>query len=361
MKIELNNITIRDISRKFIDSQEDGVIGYDSKLNIRPAYQREFIYKSAQRLAVIETVLKGFPLNVMYWAANPDGTFEVIDGQQRTISICQFISGVFSLSDGRYFYNMTQEEQESILDYQLQIYICTGTDKDKLGWFETINIAGEKLTEQELRNAIYTGVWLADAKKHFSKSGCPAFELAEEYMIGTPIRQDYLQTVLKWVSNDHISDYMATHQHDKNASELWAYFQRVIGWTKSMFPVYRREMKGIDWGLLYNKFRNTSYNPTDNEERIKVLMMDDDVTNKKGIYKYILDGQEKHLNIRQFSNKMKREVYERQAGICVSCQNKFEFGEMEGDHITPWHDGGTTSTDNLQMLCKACNRVKGGK
>lgn len=359
MEIKLKEIKIKDVIEGYINNEEDGVSGYNGKLNIRPKYQREFVYKDKQRDAVIATVRKDFPLNVMYWVDNGNGTYEVLDGQQRTISICEYVTGNFSL-DYQYFHNLEKDEQEQILDYKLMIYFCKGTDKEKLEWFKTINIAGEKLFDQELRNAIYTGEWLTDAKRHFSKSNCAAYGLANNYLNGSPIRQDYLETAIKWLSDGKIEEYMAIHQHDSNANELWLYFQSVINWVKVIFPNYRKEMKGIDWGSYYNKYKNESYDSVKLEEQIKVLMLDEDVTNKKGIYEYLLDGNEKHLNIRIFNPKEKREAYERQQGICTNCQQKFEIEEMEADHIMPWHLGGKTTSENCQMLCRDCNRRKSG-
>src|SRR3989338_1215204 len=201
MKIQLNEITIREVSNGYLNSDEEGVVGYGEKLNIRPKYQREFVYKDKQRDAVIETIKKNFPLNVMYWVKNEDGFFEVLDGQQRTISFCEYIAGTFSLNN-LYFHNLTDVEKNQILDYKLMIYFCEGNDKEKLDWFKIINIAGEKLTDQELRNAIYTGTWLTDAKKYFSKTKCPAYDMASDYMAGSPIRQDYLETIISWISGD---------------------------------------------------------------------------------------------------------------------------------------------------------------
>ena len=359
MEIKLKEITVRDVVKDYINNDEEGVIGYGGKLNIRPKYQREFVYKDKQRDAVIDTVRKDFPLNVMYWVDNGDGTYEVLDGQQRTISICEYIIGSFSINY-QYFHNLEADEQEQIMNYKLMIYFCKGTDKEKLEWFKTINIAGEKLADQELRNAIYTGEWLTDAKRHFSKNGCPAYGLAGDYLNGSAIRQDYLETALKWITNGEIEEYMSEHQHDSNANELWLYFTSVINWVKTIFPTYRREMRGIEWGFHYNEFKDHSYDTARLEERIKELMMDEDVTSKKGIYEYLLDGKEKHLSIREFTPNQKREAYERQNGICPNCNEHFEIGEMEGDHITPWHDGGKTTPDNCQMLCKECNRRKSG-
>ena len=359
MEIKLKEITVRDVVKDYVNNDEEGVIGYGGKLNIRPKYQREFVYKDKQRDAVIDTVRRDFPLNVMYWVDNGDDKYEVLDGQQRTVSICEYVKGSFSINY-QYFHNLEQDEQNQILDYKLMIYFCKGTDKEKLDWFKTINIAGEKLADQELRNAIYTGEWLTDAKRHFSKNGCPAYGLAGDYLNGTAIRQDYLETALKWITNGEIEEYMSEHQHDSNSNELWLYFTSVINWVKTIFPHYRREMKGIEWGLYYNEFKDQAYDTARLEEDIKKLMMDEDVTSKKGIYEYLLDGKEKHLSIREFTQNQKREAYERQEGICPNCNEHFEINEMEADHITPWHDGGKTISENCQMLCKECNRRKTG-
>ena len=360
MKIELQKIKIKDVFDGYKDSDEEGVTGYGGKLDIRPKYQREFVYKDAQRNAVIDTIRKDFPLNVMYWNKKEDGTFEVLDGQQRTISFCQYMQGDFSINN-KYFHSLTNDEREQIENYDLYIYICDGTDSERLEWFRTINIAGEKLTDQELRNATYTGTWLTDAKRHFSKSNCAAYGLADKYMNGSTIRQDYLESALKWISGGQIEEYMSKHQHDDDASELWQYFQEVIAWAQRIFPNYRKEMKGLEWGEFYNKYHDNSYNAQKMETEIVRLMQDEDVTAKKGIYEYLLSGDERHLSIRAFTDNMKREAYERQQGICPICKEHFEINEMEADHITPWSQGGKTIAENCQMLCRDCNRRKSDK
>lgn len=359
MNIELHEISIREITENYVDNQENGVVGYNGLLNIRPKYQREFVYDETKRNAVIETINKGFPLNVMYWVKNNDGSFEVLDGQQRTISFCQYVNNDFSLNN-KAFHNLTQTEQNKILDYKCMVYFCEGNDLEKLEWFKIINIAGEKLTDQELRNAVYTGSWLTSAKSKFSKTGCAAYNLAKDYVSGNPIRQDYLETVLSWIGDGNIESYMSAHQHDPNANELWIYFLNVIEWVKNTFTEYRNEMKGIDWGELYNHFGTQTFDTVALEREIKKLMEDDDVTKKKGIYHYVLTRKEKHLNIRAFTASQKRTVYEKQNGVCPVCHNHFELNEMEGDHITPWHDGGKTDIQNCQMLCRECNRRKSG-
>lgn len=362
MEIKLKEISIRDLAEGYINDDENGVVGFGGKLNIRPKYQREFVYDDKKRNAVINSVNCNFPLNVMYWVCNEDGTYEVLDGQQRTISICEYVDGSYSINS-RAFHNLTNTEQNQIYDYKLLVYFCKGNDKEIQDWFKIINIAGEKLTEQELRNAIYTGQWLIDAKRHFSKTSCPAYQIGEKYMTGSTIRQEYLEKVLYWISEKDgksIEDYMSKHQHDSDANELWMYYQSVIDWVNRLFSNYRKEMKGIDWGILYNHYKEQSYNSQKLEEDISRLMMDDDVTSKKGIYTYLITGQEKYLSIRTFTDNQKREAYEKQKGICPNCKEHFEISEMEADHITPWHAGGRTITDNCQMLCRECNRRKSG-
>jgi hypothetical protein len=366
MKIDLNRIKIRKVIKDYKDSAEEGVFAYGGKLDIRPKYQREFVYKEKQRNAVIDTIKNNFPLNVMYWMVREDGGYEMLDGQQRTISIGQYVNGDFTLNN-RFFHNLTDEEQNQILDYELMIYFCEGTDKERLDWFRIINIAGEKLTDQEICNAVYTGPWLSDAKLKFSKSNCVAYLLANDggqLVSGSPIRQEYLETTLYWISNQKIENYMAIHQHNKNADELWDYFQNVIAWVRKTFTNYRKEMNNVAWGELYNKFKNKIIDSKKLEKEITKLMQDEDVTNKPGIYEYTLTRNEKYLNIRTFDNNMKREAYERQEGICPSCKGKkkkWEIKEMEADHIRPWHEGGKTITENCQMLCKEHNRIKSGK
>lgn len=361
MNIELKEITIQELSDGYQDNNENGVVGFGGKLDIRPPYQREFIYKDKQRDAVINTITKNFPLNVMYWAVRDDGTFEVIDGQQRTISICQYVNGDFAFQN-RYFHNLKADEKEQILKYNLMVYVCSGSESEKLEWFKTINIAGEKLTEQELRNAVYTGSWVSDAKRYFSKSGCVAYNIGGDYLNGSPIRQEYLETAIEWISEGKIESYMATHQHDPNATALWMYFQSVITWVNATFTNKRKKfMKGIGWGFLYNKYKDVIYDTKAIEEETAKLIADDDVEKNSGIYAYILTRDERHLGIRTFSDSIKQKVYEKQKGLCIVCKKHFDISEMEGDHITPWHENGKTIEANCQMLCKDDNRRKSGK
>lgn len=363
MKIERKIITIAELVEGFIERDDDSVAAYGGKLNVRPPYQREYIYKAKERDEVIRTVQKNFPVNVMYWAKS-DGGFDLMDGQQRTIAICRYVEGKFSV-DHRAFFNLTEDRRADFLSYELDIYICDGKPSEILDWFKVINIAGLQLSAQEMRNVSYTGSWLADAKKFFSKPQGVAYQLASKYLSGSANRQDYLETALKWIIDREkltaIEDYMSTHQHDENAAQLTLYFRRVIEWVKAVFPNYRAEMKGLDWGLLYNRHKDDEVDPAKLEREISRLMIDDDVTKKRGIYSYVLDGDEKQLNIRAFTPAMKREAYERQGGICAACGKHFELTEMQGDHVTPWSKGGKTSAENCQMLCADCNRRKSNR
>lgn len=361
MKITLYPIRIREVVKNYKDNDEEGVFGYDGKLNIRPKYQREFVYKDKHRDAVIETVTRGLPLNVMYWAKNNDGTFELLDGQQRTISICKYVNGDFSLNE-RYFHRLTDEEQERILNYELMVYVCDGSDNDRLEWFRTINIASVQLTEQELLNANYVGQWLEDAKKKFSKNGCVASQIQGKKILvnGSVNRQEQLETALNWISDGNISEYMAEHQNDSNANELFVFFNNVLEWAYKTFPTYRKEMKGLNWGKLYKTYHQNQYDTTELESEINRLMGDDDVTSKKGIYEYLLsnkaDDKERLLSIRAFTESQKRTAYEKQNGKCPICGEVFKMEEMQGDHIQEWSRGGKTTLENLQMVCHKCHK-----
>ena len=366
MKIKHEEITIRELTKGYRDDEEEGVVGYGGKLNIRPPYQREFIYKDKQRDEVIRSVRKSFPLNSMYWAKNGE-TYELLDGQQRTISICQYVSNKFSIKN-MYFDTLTDKEREDILDYKLMVYICDGEDRDKLEWFEIINIAGEKLTPQELRNAVYSGAWVTDAKRYFSKSGEGASQLAGAYLKGSPIRQEILQTIIAWKADeagiegkDPVAEYMAQNKNKESAEPLWEYCKAVFAWVEATYPdvaEYKKEMKGVDYGILYNEFKSNTPPAKEIADKVKKLMEDEDVTKKSGIFTYVLDGNPKHLSIRLFTDNQKREAYQKQKGVCPKCKEKFDIEDMAGDHKKPWSKGGKTTTDNLEMLCKPCNLEK---
>lgn len=363
MDIQLKEIPIREVVEGYKDSAEKGCVGYGGRLNIRPAFQREFVYGEKERNAVINTVVNGFPLNVMYWCDDGTGSYELLDGQQRTISICQYVNGDFSMND-RTFFNLTPYEREQILDYKLMIYICTGNDKEKLDWFRTINIAGVQLSQQELRNAVYSGSWVTDAKRYFSKNGCAAVRIGDKLLSGKMIRQEYLETAIEWIAlpeDKTVELYMSAHQHDSTAAPLWMYFQTVINWVNTIFPKYRKEMKGLDWGRLYHEHKGDALDPAALETKISALMADREVTRKSGVYEYLLTGKEKFLSLRQFEDEDKRAAYEQQQGICPICGQHFDFEKMHADHIKPWHAGGKTSPENLQMLCRDCNLKKSGQ
>ena len=364
MKIKLNKTAIRELVEGYFDDGDGGVVGYDERLDIRPPYQREFVYKPKERDAVIHTVLKDFPLNSIYWAAKQDGTYEIIDGQQRTISICQYVEGDFLViyeGDELGFDNLTEDVQHKFLEYKLMVFICTGTDKEKLDWFRTINTGGLKLKEQELRNAVYSGTWVSNAKRYFSKknegAGSPRYS---KYLDGDISRQAYLQTAIKWISNNKIESYMAGKQHETSALPLWEYFESVIEWVELVFSDYNPVMKKVDWGLLYNEHKDKTFDTDKIKSEVQDLLHDKDVR-EAGIYDYIITRDRRHIHKRSFDKKVKRIVYRKQDGVCPLCKDYFEIGQMEADHIKPWSEGGKTNEENCQMLCKKCNREKSSK
>ena len=376
MKITLRPITVKELLKGYTGEHNDDVFAYDGKLNARPVYQRNFVYNDKEKKAVIQSIIKGFPLNVMYWVESDDGTYELLDGQQRTLSICEYVSGNFSIDiDGNPFEYHNLDEfsdlQQKIDNYQLQVYICKdGTDTEKMDWFKTINIAGKKLTDQELRNALYKGSWTSSAKGYFSKSNSPAKIIGSKYINVSWDRQEGLEKVIDWHKDTEcistIEEYMSKHQHDINALSLWNYYNAIITWIEGLFKIYRKEMSSQNWGWLYNKYANNGviYDPDKIEAEIFKLMEDSEVTNKKGIYEYIFDRQQKHLSLRIFDDNIKRSVYEKQRGICPHCKNtvnqdkKWDYSEMEGDHIVSWSKGGKTEEANCQMLCREHNRIK---
>lgn len=365
MEISLKHIKIGDIVDGYEDRFDLGCVGYKGKLNIRPAYQREYIYDDRKAVAVIDTIMSGFPLNVMYWVQNSDGTYELLDGQQRTVSFCKFYSNVLDWHDNQ-FSSLEEDQKRKFLDYEVQVYFCKGTDSEKLDWFRTINIGSVQLTPQELRNAIYYGPWLTEAKRYFSKRGMnPAKQVAGYFLKGSYERQDILETVLKWISDykgTTIERYMSTHRNDKDADELINYFSNVFEWVNRVFPRQRKEMNGLPWGIWFNKYSATKYNPNKIDDNIAKLMKDPDIKAKKGIYHFELEDEstdsEKYLSLRTFDASTKRSVYERQKGICPICGEYFDIDDMEADHIKPWSKGGKTVESNCQMLCKSCNRKK---
>lgn len=373
MTINQIEVTVGEITRGYINNDEQGVRGYDGQLDIRPPYQREFIYSEKEQQAVINTVLLGYPLNVMYWVKRSEGAecpYEVMDGQQRTLSLCEYVAGKFSF-DFKNFFNQPEDVQKKILNYPLTIYVCEGEPSEKLEWFKTINIAGKALNEQEINNAIYAGPFVSDAKRHFSKSNCGAYRLGKDLVNGTPIRQDFLKKALEWMAEHEtrmgkrqsVVGYMAEHQHDPNANNLWTYFQNVLNWAITNFEMkkFKKIMKGLDWALLYDRYHQKTLNTAEMWKQISALMLDGEIQKQQGIIPYVLTGDEHYLDLRAFPEDIKNAVWEKQNHICPHCGKEFDFEFMEGDHITPWREGGRTVIENCQMLCKECNRRKGCK
>ena len=365
MTIKQISVTVGEITQGYVNNDEQGVRGYDGLLDIRPPYQREFIYNDKEQQAVINTVLHGYPLNVMYWVKRSDDAecpYEVMDGQQRTLSLCEYVAGKFSF-EFKNFFNQPADIQKRILDYELTVYVCEGEQSEKLEWFKTINIAGKQLTEQEILNAIYAGPFVSDAKRHFSKSNCGAYRLGKDLVTGVLNRQDYLKVALNWIAEHEQRQgkkqsrvgYMATHQHDPNANNLnWAI-------TNFEMKKFKKIMKGLDWALYYDTFHNKTLDTVALAQQISALMRDSEIEKKTGIIPYVLTGDERHLDLRAFPDDIKMEVWEKQGHICPLCNNEFDFEFMEGDHIKPWREGGRTVIENCQMLCRECNRKKGAK
>ena len=379
-----DEITISDLYKNYEDNGENGVFAYNGYLEVRPAYQREFIYDDAKQKKVIDSIINNYPINVFYWGeADKQGYYDLIDGQQRTLSICKFIHGDYSVNyngSDYTFASLPFEVRKIIQEYKLKIYRCSGTEKEKLTWFETINIASEALTKQELRNAVYTGSWLSSAKQYFSKTNCPATQLGKGFIKTKDAnRQLILERVLQWASNAEgktIEEYMSEHRNDKDASELWDYFVSIIDWVKRNFGTNIRGMDKVQWGNLYNKY--SKEHDVDNKNRIlciinhkmglyslnafldeiESLQDDEEVTSKSGIFEYILSGDDRKLSIRAFPDSIKKKVYRLQGGVCKHCGEKFDYDDMVADHIIPWSKGGHTTEGNCQMLCVKCNAKK---
>ncbi len=385
MKIELYNVKVKDVFNGFKDDGEDGVFAYGGKLTIRPPYQREFVYDLKKQENVLHTMIKGFPLNTMYWVLtkgtitkdddkklvfSDDVEFEVLDGQQRTLSAMYFLNHKLQIAlDGKSYYedSLPDDMYNKLMDYEFMVYICEGTESEKLEWFEVVNIGGEKLTDQELRNSVYTGSWLSDAKRHFSKRNCAAKGLSDKYIKADPIRQELLEKALKGICEyqglKDITDYMAAHKSDADSDELWQYFQDVINWVQKIFPKYYADMKGLDWCHLYNKYNGKTYNSTTMSDEVKKLHEDKEVQKKTGIYEYLLSKDDdpfaaKLLSLRTFDDDDKMVIFEKQNHKCAMCKRIFTYAEMAGDHIKPWSKGGKTVIENLQLLCKDCNSKK---
>ena len=382
------DITVADICDGFVYNELEGkgLYGLSGKLTIQPEYQRNYIYAEKggeKEKAVIQSLLKGYPLGLIYFNKVDEDKFEVLDGQQRITSIGRFVTDKFAIEDEngmpQIFGNMAKDKQEKILQTPLLIYECEGTESEIKEWFKTINIAGVPLNEQELLNAVYSGPFVTLGKKEFSNSQNPNIQKWSAYIKGSANRQDFLKTALDWVSKGNIGDYMSRHRYDDNIDELKNYFNSVIDWVSTVFEDVEKEMYGLDWGRLYETYHNTSYDPAKVSEEVRRLYGDLYVKNRKGIFEYVLGGSTKTelLNVRVFDEATKRSVYERQTkeakekGVsnCPLCAvrhdaNKdriWELKEMDADHVTAWSKGGVSDASNCQMLCKTHNRAKGNR
>ena len=383
-----DNITVKEICDGFVYNELEGkgLFGLSGKLTIQPEYQRNYIYASdggKREMAVIESVLKGYPIGLIYFNKVSTDEFEVLDGQQRITSLGRFITDKFAVLDEngnpQYFGAMAKDKKAKILEAKLLIYECEGTESQIKEWFRTINIAGVPLNDQELLNAVYSGPFVTKAKEEFSNSQNANIQKWSAYVSGSANRQEFLECALDWVSKGNIGDYMSKHRKDKNIDELKKYFKIVIDWVSSIFTDVESEMRGLEWGRLYEEYHKKSYNPTKISAEVRKLYGDFFVKDKKGIFEYILGGNNdtKLLNIRIFDEPTKRAVYEKQTrevktkkkSNCSLCAvghdaNKtkiWSFAEMEADHVSAWSKGGTTSAKNCEMLCKTHNRAKGNR
>ncbi|MBP5786937.1 MAG: DUF262 domain-containing protein [Kiritimatiellae bacterium] len=379
-------LTVGDICEGFVYNELEGkgLFGWSGKLVIQPEYQRNYIYADGKRdVAVVESLLKGYPLGLLYFVKTADGKYEVLDGQQRITSFGRFVRGKFAVTDGKglphYFEGLNTEERERILGARLTIYVCEGEETEIKEWFKTINIAGVPLEEQELLNAIYSGPFVTAAKAVFSNSGNSKMQKWKCYVAGDERRQKVLETALRWVSHGRIEDYMGLHRFDADCNGLVAYFTSVIDWIDGVFSGVKDEMRGLDWGRLYETHHTTAYDPAKTWKRVEELFADEFVTDRRGIFEYILGGERdtRLLNVRVFSDKEKKAVYAKQSadaqakGVsnCPLCavghdanaRRMWKLSEMDADHVTPWSKGGATSLENCQMLCRTHNRAKGNR
>ncbi|MEW6617623.1 MAG: DUF262 domain-containing protein [Patescibacteria group bacterium] len=383
-----SNITIKEICDGFVYNELEGkgLFGLSGKLTIQPEYQRNYIYASdggKREMAVIESILKGYPIGLIYFNKVSGNNLEVLDGQQRITSLGRFINDKFAILDEngnpQYFGAMAEDKKTRILETKLLIYECEGTESQIKEWFKTINIAGIPLNNQELLNAVYSGPFVTKAKEEFSNSQNANIQKWSAYVSGSANRQEFLECALDWVSKGNIGDYMSKHRKEKNIDELKKYFNRVINWVSSVFTDVESEMRGLEWGRLYEEYHKKSYNSIKVSAEVRKLYGDFFVKDKKGIFEYILSGNNntKLLNIRIFDEPTKRAVYEKQVreaeikkrSNCSLCavghdasKNKiWGFGEMEADHVSAWSKGGATSVKNCEMLCKTHNRAKGNR
>lgn len=386
MKTTLKTYTVEELSKGFVYNELEGkgLFGLSGKLTIQPEYQRNYIYADGKKdVAVINSILNSYPLGLIYFNKVSDNELEVLDGQQRITSIGRFVTSKFAIQDQngmqQYFSGLSDDKQQIILQTQLLVYECEGTETEIKEWFKTINIAGVPLNEQELLNAIYSGKFVTLAKAEFSNSQNANIQKWSAYIKGNANRQDFLERALQWVSKENISDYMSSHRHDENINELKNYFNSVIDWVSTVFTDVEKEMCGLEWGNLYETYHRKSYNPSEISQKVQELYGDAYVKNRKGIFEYILGGCEdsKLLNVRVFDDATKKAVYKQQTkkaeaeeiSNCPLCavgnnSNKtriWKLKEMDADHVTAWSKGGSTDIENCEMLCKTHNRAKGNR
>ena len=387
MKTTLHtDISVRDICNGFVYNELEGkgLFGLSGKLVIQPEYQRNYIYADGKRdVAVIESVLSNYPLGLIYFNKVNDSLFEVLDGQQRITSLGRFVTGKFAIKDKngmqQYFSGLATDLQERILNTRLLIYECEGTESEIKEWFKTINIAGEPLKPQELLNAVYSGPFVTLCREEFSNSQNANAQKWSAYISGAVKRQDFLERALQWVSRGEVERYMRAHRYDTNINEIKAYFNSVIDWVSTIFIDVESEMRGLEWGRLYEEYHHQPYHPLEVSEWVKELYSDPYVKNRKGVFEYVLGGKLDHklLEVRVFDDATKKAVYNKQTaqakdeGIsnCPLCAMGHEsnrtkiwkLNEMDADHVTAWSKGGATDIMNCQMLCKTHNRAKGNK
>ena len=380
------DITVKDICAGFVYNELEGkgLFGLSGKLTIQPEYQRNYIYADGKSdVAVIESMLKGYPLGLIYFNKISEDKLEVLDGQQRITSIGRFVTNKFAVKDGngmeQYFGGIAADKQVKILETKLLIYECEGTESEIKDWFRTINIAGFSLTNQELLNAIYSGQFVTLGKEEFSNSRNSNIQKWNAYVSARVDRQEFLERALEWVSKGKISDYMSRHRYDNNIRELKTYFGSVIDWVSSVFKDVESEMRGLEWGRMYEDYHNKPYDPFRVSADVQMLYSDPYVKNKKGIFEYILGGSTdtKLLEVRIFDEATKKDVYSKQTAAaqtkcesnCPFCaighdanKNKiWKLVDMDADHVAAWSKGGATILKNCQMLCKPHNRAKGNR
>jgi len=386
MKTTLKKYTVKQICEGFVYNELEGkgLFGLNGTLTIQPEYQRNYIYADGKKdVAVIESILKGYPLGLIYFIKVKKDKFEVLDGQQRITSFGRYVTDKFAVKDEKdmeqYFNGLAKNKQEQIMKFELLIYECEGTESEIKEWFETINIAGVPLTDQEKLNAIYSGPFVTLAKEEFSNSQNSNIQKWGAYIRGSANRQEFLARALDWVSKGKIGDYMSKHRKDTNINELKTYFNSVIDWASKTFIDVEKEMKGLEWGRLYEEYHNKGYNPKKISDTVHKLYADPYVQNRKGVFEYILGGEKdtKLLNVRVFDEATKKVVYAKQTdeakkkeiSNCPHCclghdANKnriWKIDEMDADHVSAWSKGGATDIKNCEMLCKTHNRAKGNK